>query len=30
MAEQQTEQIDRKVLWASLYGENPKTRAAAR
>ncbi|MBI3436349.1 MAG: nitrate ABC transporter substrate-binding protein [Proteobacteria bacterium] len=24
MAEQQTEQIDRKVLWASLYGENPK------
>jgi NitT/TauT family transport system substrate-binding protein len=24
MAEQQTEQIDRKVLWAALYGENPK------
>ena len=24
MAEQQTEQIERKVLWASLYGENPK------
>ena len=24
MAEAQTEQIDRKVLWASLYGENPK------
>lgn len=24
MAEKQTEQIDRKVLWASLYGENPK------
>lgn len=24
MAEEQTEQIDRKVLWASLYGENPK------
>jgi NitT/TauT family transport system substrate-binding protein len=24
MAEQQTEQIDRKVLWASLYGDNPK------
>lgn len=24
MAESQTEQIDRKVLWASLYGENPK------
>jgi NitT/TauT family transport system substrate-binding protein len=23
MAEKQTEQIDRKVLWASLYGENP-------
>ncbi len=25
MAEKQTEQIDRKVLWASLYGENPKS-----
>ena len=25
MAEQQTEQIDRKVLWASLYGENPRS-----
>jgi NitT/TauT family transport system substrate-binding protein len=25
MAEKQTEQIDRKVLWASLYGENAKT-----
>jgi NitT/TauT family transport system substrate-binding protein len=25
MAEAQTEQIDRKVLWASLYGENPKS-----
>jgi NitT/TauT family transport system substrate-binding protein len=24
LAEQQTEQMDRKVLWASLYGENPK------
>jgi len=24
MAEQQTEKIDRKVLWASLYGEYPK------
>jgi NitT/TauT family transport system substrate-binding protein len=24
MAEKQTEQIDRKVLWASLYGANPK------
>jgi sulfonate transport system substrate-binding protein len=24
LAEQQTEQVDRKVLWASLYGENPK------
>jgi len=24
MAEKQTEQIDRKVLWASLYGDNPK------
>ena len=24
LAEQQTEQFDRKVLWASLYGENPK------
>ena len=24
LAEKQTEQIDRKVLWASLYGENPK------
>jgi NitT/TauT family transport system substrate-binding protein len=24
MAEAQTEQMDRKVLWASLYGENPK------
>ena len=24
MAEAQTEQIERKVLWASLYGENPK------
>ena len=25
MAEQQTEKIARKVLWASLYGDNPKT-----
>ncbi len=25
MAEKQTEQIDRKVLWAALYGENPKS-----
>jgi NitT/TauT family transport system substrate-binding protein len=25
MAEKQTEQIERKVLWASLYGENPKS-----
>lgn len=25
LAEKQTEQIDRKVLWASLYGENPKS-----
>ena len=24
MAEKQTEQIERKVLWASLYGDNPK------
>jgi NitT/TauT family transport system substrate-binding protein len=24
LAEAQTEQMDRKVLWASLYGENPK------
>jgi NitT/TauT family transport system substrate-binding protein len=24
LAEQQTEQMDRKVLWSSLYGENPK------
>lgn len=25
LAEKQTEQIDRKVLWAALYGENPKS-----
>jgi len=25
MAEKQTEQIDRSVLWGSLYGENPKS-----
>ena len=25
LAEAQTEQMDRKVLWASLYGENPKS-----